>query len=81
MYSESGAVRHGDARQLLSLLMFYSVLSRQLLPLINQISFMAGQMKGSYKNIQLVFQELDGCSLYRTAPGKVRVPDGDLVLS
>ena len=45
-------LRHGDARQLLSLLVFYFVLSRRLLPLVSQISFMAGQMEGSYKNVQ-----------------------------
>ncbi len=58
--------RHGDVRRLLSLLMFYFVLSRRLLPLISQISFMAGQMESSYKNVQIVTDELNECSLYRT---------------
>jgi|GEM_PF-2084036 len=58
--------RHGDVRQLLSLLMFYFVLSRRLLPLISQISFMAGQMEGSFKNVELVAEELNECVLYRT---------------
>jgi ABC-type multidrug transport system fused ATPase/permease subunit len=57
--------RHGDVRQLLSLLMFYFVLSRRLLPLISQISFMAGQMEGSFKNVELVAEELNECVLYR----------------
>ena len=57
--------RHGDVRQLLSLLMFYFVLSRRLLPLISQISFMAGQMEGSFKNVELVADELNECVLYR----------------
>ena len=56
---------HGDVRQLLSLLMFYFVLSRRLLPLISQISFMAGQMEGSFKNVELVAEELNECVLYR----------------
>ena len=60
-------LRHGDVRQLLSLLMFYFVLSRRLLPLISQISFMAGQMESSYKNVQIVADELHECFLYRTA--------------
>ena len=57
---------HGDVRRLLSLLMFYFVLSRRLLPLISQISFMAGQMESSYKNVQIVAEELDECLVYRT---------------
>jgi ABC-type multidrug transport system fused ATPase/permease subunit len=63
---------HGDARQLLSLLVFYFVLSRRLLPLMSQISFMAGQMESSYKNVQIVGNELNECSLYRThkSPGQ-----------
>jgi ABC-type multidrug transport system fused ATPase/permease subunit len=73
-------LHHGDARQMLSLLVFYFVLSRRLLPLISQISFTAGQMEGSYKNVQLVSDELNDCSLYRTAPKNVSVPDGDLVI-
>ena len=73
-------LRQGGVRQLLSLLVFYFALSRRLLPLISQISFMAGQIEGSYKNVQLVSDELDECSLYRAAPGKLRAPDGDLII-
>jgi ABC-type multidrug transport system fused ATPase/permease subunit len=66
-------LRHGDARQLLSLLVFYFVLSRRLLPLVSQIAFMAGQMEGSYKNVQIVADELVECSLHRTAAPTVHV--------
>ena len=38
-------VWHGDTRRLLSMLAFYFVLSRRLLPLISQISFLAGHME------------------------------------
>jgi len=72
-------VRHGDVRQLLSLLMFYFVLSRRLLPLISQISFMAGQMEGSYKNVELIAGELKECSLHRTARPTVQTTKDNVV--
>ena len=58
-------LRHGDVRQLLSLLVFYFVLSRRLLPLVSQIAFMAGQMESFHKSVQIVADELNECSLYR----------------
>lgn len=73
-------LRHGDAGQLLSLLVFYFVLSRRLLPLVSQMSFMAGQMEGSYKNVQIVADELAQCSLHRTASPTVHLARGELVL-
>ena len=73
-------LRHGDVRQLLSLLVFYFVLSRRLLPLVSQISFMAGQMEGSYKNVQVVADELRECSLHRTAAAAVHVANEELAL-
>jgi ABC-type multidrug transport system fused ATPase/permease subunit len=65
-------LRHGDARQLLSLLVFYFVLSRRLLPLVSQISFMTGQMEGAYKNVQIVAEELGDCSLHRAGAPAVQ---------
>ncbi|MGB7191262.1 MAG: hypothetical protein WBD10_14060, partial [Acidobacteriaceae bacterium] len=38
-------LQRGDARRLLSLLVFYFVISRRLLPLISQISFTAGHIE------------------------------------
>jgi len=72
-------LRHGDVRQLLSLLMFYFVLSRRLLPLISQISFMAGQMESSYKNVQMIAGELNECSLHRTAQTVAQRTHGDVL--
>jgi ABC-type multidrug transport system fused ATPase/permease subunit len=72
-------LRHGDVRQLLSLLMFYFVLSRRLLPLISQISFMAGQMESSYKNVQIVTDELNECFLHRTANPAAQRTNGNIV--
>jgi ABC-type multidrug transport system fused ATPase/permease subunit len=72
-------LRHGDVRQLLSLLMFYFVLSRRLLPLISQISFMAGQMESSYKNVQIVTDELNDCFVYRAASPAAQKTKGNVV--
>jgi ABC-type multidrug transport system fused ATPase/permease subunit len=72
-------LRHGDVRQLLSLLMFYFVLSRRLLPLISQISFMAGQMESSFKNVQIVADELNKCSLYRADNPAAQRINGNVV--
>ena len=54
-------LRHGDVRQMLSILVFYFVLSRRLLPLISQITFMAGQMEGSFQSVLVVHEQLHEC--------------------
>jgi ABC-type multidrug transport system fused ATPase/permease subunit len=64
----------GDTRRLLSLLAFYFVLSRRLLPLVSQASLIAGQMEGSYENVRIVAAELETCRMYRTAPYSVPEP-------
>jgi ABC-type bacteriocin/lantibiotic exporter with double-glycine peptidase domain len=53
--------RHGDVRQMLSILVFYFVLSRRMLPLISQITFMAGQMEGSFQSVLVVNEQLYEC--------------------
>lgn len=73
-------LRQGDARQLLSLLVFYFVLSRRLIPLISQISLIAGQMEGSYENIRILDAELKTCISCRTIPMPTRLPDAGLVM-
>lgn len=72
-------LHRGDVRRLLSLLVFYFVLSRRLLPLISQISFMAGQMEGSYKSVELIASELHECSMHRTPRAVVQTMDGEIV--
>jgi ABC-type multidrug transport system fused ATPase/permease subunit len=54
-------LQHGDTRQLLSLLAFYFVLSRRMLPLVSQLSLIAGQMESSYENVRIVDSELKEC--------------------
>jgi ABC-type multidrug transport system fused ATPase/permease subunit len=72
--------RHEDSRKLLSLLVFYFVLSRRLLPLISQISFMAGQMESSFKSVQIIGNELRDCLLYRTTASVLQAPSGSSIL-
>ncbi|HEU5350828.1 MAG TPA: ABC transporter ATP-binding protein [Terracidiphilus sp.] len=71
--------RHGDARQLLSLLAFYFVLSRRLIPLINQISNIAGQLESSYENVKIVGAELDTCRRHRNCELPAAPPDAGFV--
>ena len=68
-------VRHGDTRQLLSLLAFYFVLSRRLIPLINQISTIAGRMESSFENVRIVDYELETCRRHRTRWPLIHLPD------
>ena len=62
-------LRQGDTHQLLSLLAFYFVLSRRLLPLVSQLSLIAGQMDSSFENVCIVDAELKQCHGFRTIPG------------
>ena len=72
--------RQGDVRQLLSLPVFCFVLSRRMLPLISQISFIAGEMEGSYEYIRVVDSELTKCRKYRITEELVRLPDNGMVM-
>jgi ABC-type multidrug transport system fused ATPase/permease subunit len=67
-------LRHGDVRQVLSLLVFYFVLSRRLLPLISQISTSAGQVESTCENVRLVDSELTKCRLLRTPERATELP-------
>jgi ABC-type multidrug transport system fused ATPase/permease subunit len=73
-------LRQGDTRQLLSLLAFYFVLSRRLLPLVSQISLIAGQMESSYENVRIIDAELNECRRYRTPALPARPPRAGFVL-
>jgi ABC-type bacteriocin/lantibiotic exporter with double-glycine peptidase domain len=68
-------LRNGDTRQLLSLLAFYFVLSRRLIPLISQISNIVGQMESSYENVRIVDKELETCRRHRTRRLPIHLPD------
>jgi ABC-type multidrug transport system fused ATPase/permease subunit len=73
-------MQHGDTRQLLSLLVFYFALSRRLLPLMSQISFVAGQMESAYENVKIVDSELNDCLLHRDPTLPAQLPDPEFVL-
>jgi ABC-type multidrug transport system fused ATPase/permease subunit len=73
-------LRQGDARRLLSLLVFYFVLSRRMIPLISQISFSAGQMESSYESLTVVDVELGECRRHRTRTLPAALPDASLAM-
>ncbi|QMV20011.1 ATP-binding cassette domain-containing protein [Granulicella sp. 5B5] len=73
-------LQQGDVRRLLAIIVFYFVLSRRMLPLTSQISFLAGQIDGSYENVRLVSAELDGCSRQRNTQVQCGSPGPDTVL-
>jgi ABC-type multidrug transport system fused ATPase/permease subunit len=73
-------LHHGDVRQVLSLLVFYFVLSRRLLPLISQISTSAGQVESTCETVRMVDSELTKCRLQRTPLRSTQLPAAGLAL-
>jgi ABC-type bacteriocin/lantibiotic exporter with double-glycine peptidase domain len=73
-------LRHGDVRQMLSILVFYFVLSRRLLPLISQITFMAGQMEGSFQSVEVVNEQLHECEKHISPALPKQLPNAGFVL-
>lgn len=73
-------LRQGDTRQLLSLLAFYFVLSRRLLPLVSQISMIAGQMEDSYEHVRIIDSELAECGRFRVPASPAPSPQPGFVL-
>jgi len=73
-------LRQGDASRLLSLLVFYFVISRRLLPLISQISFNSGQMESSFENVKILDFELKECARWRVPTPTTQLPGPGLVL-
>jgi ABC-type multidrug transport system fused ATPase/permease subunit len=67
-------LQHGNTSHMLSLLVFYFVLSRRLLPLIGQISFMVSHMQSSYESVKTLDSELSECLLYHEPELPVRLP-------
>ena len=50
---------NGEIHRLLSILVFYFVLSRRLIPLVGQMILNLGQMDGALENLQIVRREFD----------------------
>lgn len=73
-------LRQGDTHRLLALLAFYFVLSRRLLPLISQMSFVAGQMEASYENVRMVASELEESDRHRRPNVPEKLPDAGWAL-
>ncbi|SFS12357.1 ABC-type multidrug transport system, ATPase and permease component [Granulicella pectinivorans] len=73
-------LQHGPMRQLLSLLVFYFVLSRRILPMISTLALTFGQLEGAYENLQIIHQELHDCMVYRSVPAVLETPAPGFVL-
>lgn len=73
-------MRHGDVHRMLSLLVYYFVLSRRLLPLISQIAFTASQLQGSLDSVRIVAGELSDCELNPSDMTPAELPGPGLVL-
>ena len=73
-------LHNGDIRRTLSLLVFYFVLSRRLLPLFSQVAFMVSQMEESREAVRTVHRELFECIRHRTQRQPTRSPSPGLVL-
>jgi ABC-type bacteriocin/lantibiotic exporter with double-glycine peptidase domain len=76
----AGILLQNNGRQSLPLLVFYFVLSRRLLPLIGQTSLMAGQMEGSWANVEILSHELDDCIAHRSHAATTALPARHLVV-
>lgn len=73
-------LRQGDARRLLSLLVFYFVISRRLLPLISQISFNAGHMESSFESVKTLDSEVKECARWHVPAQQAQPPRPGFVL-
>ena len=73
-------LRQGDARRMLSLLVFYFVISRRLLPLISQISFNAGQMESSFENVRILDNEVRECARWQVPAQPAKPPRPGFVI-
>jgi ABC-type multidrug transport system fused ATPase/permease subunit len=73
-------LQHGSTNRLLPLMVFYFVLSRRLLPLISNISFIAGHMESSYESLKIMDSELSNCLAHRTPAQPVQLPDDGVAL-
>jgi len=65
-----------DTGPLVSMLVFFFIITRRMLPLLGQISFIAGQMEDSYANVLVVAHELKECKADKIQ-GQAPVPSGD----
>jgi ABC-type multidrug transport system fused ATPase/permease subunit len=74
------AAQRADTSQLLSVLVFYFVLSRRLLPLIGQLSLIAGQMESSYESVRVLEVELGECCECRVPVACAPLPRRGFVL-
>jgi len=68
-------LRQGDLHQLLSLMIFYFILSRRLLPLMSSTALVLGMLDSSYENVRLIREEIDGNEQAKERSHEVRLPE------
>ena len=68
-------MRGGSVQHILSLLLFYFVVSRRMLPLISQIALLHGQMQGAAANLQMIAAEMSDCEAHRSHPVPEVLPE------
>ena len=57
--------RAGDVHRMLSLLIYYFVVSRRMLPLISQLALLTGQLDGVHENLKIIHLELEASRQHR----------------
>ncbi len=74
-------MRGGSVQHILSLLLFYFVVSRRMLPLISQMALLHGQMQGASANLQMIAAEISDCEAHRSHPVAELLPEsGDALM-
>ncbi|MGI4756378.1 MAG: ATP-binding cassette domain-containing protein [Janthinobacterium lividum] len=74
-------MRGGGVQHLLSLLLFYFVVSRRMLPLISQMALLHGQMQGASSNLQMISAEMSDCEAHCSHPVPEVLPEpGDALM-
>jgi ABC-type bacteriocin/lantibiotic exporter with double-glycine peptidase domain len=73
-------LQRGDTHRTLSILVFYFVLSRRMLPLISQISYMASQIEAAFASLRTVERELSICSAHQTHAWQPVAPPAGFVM-
>jgi ABC-type multidrug transport system fused ATPase/permease subunit len=61
-------LRRIDAQQLISMLVFYFILGRRMLPTVSQLLMSMGQVDGAFDNIRILFRERAQARRERQAP-------------
>jgi ABC-type multidrug transport system fused ATPase/permease subunit len=73
-------LRKIDAQQLISMLVFYFILGRRILPTVSQLLMSMGQVDGAFDNIRILVRERAQARRERQAPGVSQPPSVGKIL-